>query len=120
MASVQRLSWELLAEHRLVGFRSTSSSRRVLDTALAAHGLELGWFDEVDQLSSLVGYLRSGHFVGVLPRLLSRYVPGTVALTVTGHRIERRIYLARRKDMPLSTPAAALWASLATTAKSLG
>lgn len=119
IASLRGLSWQQLAEHRLVGFRSSSSSRRVLDTALAAHELELGWFDEVDQLSSLVGYLRSGHFVGVLPRLLSRYVPGTVALAVTGHRIERRIYLARRKDMPLSTPAAALWACLATTAKSL-
>ena len=119
IASIQRLTWEALSAHRLVGFRSSSSSRRVLDTALARHQVDLGWFDEVDQLSSLVGYLRSGHFVAVVPRLLSRHVPETVALTVRGHRIERKIYLARRKDTPLSQPAEALWKCIVDVARTM-
>ena len=117
LAAQRRLTWQQLAEVRLVGFRSSSSSRRVLDAALVRHQLELAWFDEVDQLSSLVGYLRSGHFVGVVPRMLSRYIPDVVALPISGHRIERKVVLARRKDTPLSMPARSLWESVATAAR---
>lgn len=118
LAKQRRLTWLQLREYRLVGFRSSSSSRRVLDAALARHQLELDWFDEVDQLSSLVGYLRSGHFVGVVPRMLSRYIPHVVAVPVSGHRVERKIYLARRKDTPLSKTALALWQCVARVAGS--
>lgn len=116
ITAVTRLTWEKLSTFRLVGFRSSSSSRRVLDTALDRYGLQLTWFDEVDQLSSLVGYLRSGSFVGVVPRMLARYIPDIVARNISGHKIERRVYLARRKDSPLSEPAEVLWRCVAAVA----
>ena len=88
----------------------------MLDAGLARHQLELDWFDEVDQLSSLVGYLRSGHFVGVVPRMLASYIPDVVAVPVSGHRVERKIYLARRRDTPLSRTALALWQCISKVA----
>lgn len=119
MAQRARVTWAVLSEQRLVGFKSSSATRRLLDDALAKRDLELPWFDEVDQLSSLVGYLRSGHFVGVVPRLLARYLQNVTALPVTGLGIERQIYLARRRDTSLSVPSKELWKSIAGVAGEL-
>jgi DNA-binding transcriptional LysR family regulator len=116
LATQRRVTWALMRDQRLVGFKASSSTRRQLDEALARQKIELNWFDEVDQLSSLVGYLRSGYFVGVVPRLLARYLLDVVTLDVAGQRIDRRIYLARRRDSPLSTSALALWRSVAAVA----
>lgn len=109
LARLKKITWQILSEQRLVGFRAPSSSRRVLDAALGAKGIELTWFDEVDQLSSLIGFLRSGHFVGVIPKLLAPHIPGVKTFMITGETVHREIHLMRRKDTPLSTSALAFW-----------
>lgn len=114
IAKQGRITLASLATQRLVGFRASSATRRQLDDALASRNLELPWFDEVDQLSTLVGYLRSGHFVGVVPRLLARYLQNVTSVPVTGLKTERRIYLARRRHSSLSVPAQALWHAVST------
>lgn len=109
IAEHSQVSWQQLAQQRLVGFKASSYSRRALDDGLVPTGVELNWFYEVEQLSSLVGYLQSGHFVGVVPRLLSGYLRDIATIPISGPQIERRIHLARRRDTHLSVPASVLW-----------
>ncbi|WP_336333791.1 LysR substrate-binding domain-containing protein [Pseudomonas putida] len=109
LVRTDEITWNTLSKQRLVGFRAPSSSRRVLDAALEMRGIELTWFDEVDQLSSLIGFLQSGHFVGVIPELLTPYVPGVKTFRIVGDVVYREIHLLRRKDTPLSASALALW-----------
>ena len=109
LANEKSLHWRRIASQRLMGFKASSSIRQLLDQRLQREGLQLLWFDEVDKLSSLLSYLRTGSFVGVVPSLIARYLVELVAVPMIGPRIERRIYLTRRKDMTLNPPAQMLW-----------
>ena len=109
LANAKSLHWRRIASQRLMGFKASSSIRQLLDQRLQREGLQLLWFDEVDKLSSLLSYLRTGSFVGVVPSLIASYLVELVAVPMIGPRIERRIYLTRRKDMTLNPPAQILW-----------
>jgi DNA-binding transcriptional LysR family regulator len=109
LANAKSLHWSRIASQRLMGFKSSSSIRQLLDQRLQREGLQLLWFDEVDKLSSLLSYLRTGSFVGVVPSLIASYLVELVAVPMIGPRIERRIYLTRRKDTMLNPPAQILW-----------
>lgn len=109
LARRKAVTWRELASHRLLGLRPASSIRQQIDGTLRKVDIELQWFDAVDQLSSLVGHLRSGRFVGVLPKLLHPYVGDLAMRLLTAPQIERRVYLIRRRDSPLSAAGEMLW-----------
>jgi DNA-binding transcriptional LysR family regulator len=108
IAGKQKVRWGDLASEKLLGFKSHVSTRQLVDSALRGAGIELSWFYELGQLSSLVGYLSSGEFIAPVPKLLAGFVPGLVSIPLVKPHVERKIYLVRR-DGQLSVPAQALW-----------
>lgn len=107
------LRWDELPGHRVLAFKPTSSTRQEVDPILHKAGIALPWFNEVDHLSSMMGYLNHGHFIAVLPGLLASQLKGLTAISLTAPRIERELFLVRRRDMTLSMPAQMLWDILA-------
>lgn len=108
---MQRVPWRILGSFRVVALRSTSANRQQMDAALAEAGLTPPWFDEVEHLSSMLGLLRGGVGIGVLPRLAlhSAGSTGLRSRPLEGPAIVRPIGLIRRQDAVLSEPAQALW-----------
>jgi DNA-binding transcriptional LysR family regulator len=89
LAKSKSLRWPQISSERLMGFRASSTIRQFLDQRLNNEGLQLLWFDEVDKLSSLLSYLRTGVFMGVVPSVIARYLDELVAVPMLGPRIER-------------------------------
>lgn len=114
-AGKKSLTWSQVAGERLMGYRASSSVRQMIDGQLARHGIELHWFDEVDTLSSLIGYMNTGSFTAVGPRLLAAQLPQMVAVPLKAPRLQRRLYLVRRKGEELTPPATALWEDVRRT-----
>lgn len=109
------LPWQQISRERLMGYKASSSIRQMLDSQLAREGVELLWFDEVDTLSSLISYLGTGSFVGVVPRLVAGQMPGLATVSLTRPRLQRRLYLVRRADVDLTPPARELWEDVRKT-----
>ncbi|WP_211231671.1 LysR family transcriptional regulator [Ottowia thiooxydans] len=107
----KRVAWTDLQAWRVVALRSTSANRQQIDEALAAEGIASPWFDEVEHLSSMLGLLRGGVGIGVLPHLALHSGAAVDLLSRPLHSpdIVRRIGLFRRQDTQLSQPAAVLW-----------
>lgn len=105
-----RVPWRILGTFRVVALRSTSANRQQMDAALAEAGLTPPWFDEVEHLSSMLGLLRGGVGIGVLPRLALHSAGRTGLRTrpLEGPAIVRPIGLIRRQDAVLSEPAQVL------------
>jgi DNA-binding transcriptional LysR family regulator len=109
LAKKRSVKWAELKRERLMGYKPSSSMRQMVDGMLAKTGIELLWFDEVDTLSSLIAYLRTGQFTGVVPKVIGSQLGGLAVVPLSAPRIERRIYLLRRKDTELTPPAQAFW-----------
>jgi DNA-binding transcriptional LysR family regulator len=103
------VKWAEILQQRLMGYKASSSIRQAVDGTLAKAGIELLWFDEVDTLSSLVSYLRTGQFVGVVPRLVASQLDELAVVPLAAPRIERKIYLLRRNDVEMNDPARSFW-----------
>lgn len=119
-ASRQRMRWSDLQDCRLLGFKPGSATRQQIDPELAAQGIELNWFDDVAQLSTMMALLATGEFVTVLPELLAPAFPAFVSIPLVEPRITFRVFLARRHDMSLSFPASVLWNELAAAVRLAG
>jgi len=114
LEAMHRVGWAALAPWHPVALRSTSANRQQIDEALAAAGIAAPWFDEVEHLSSMLGLLRSGAAIGVLPRLaLDAGGDELQTRPLVAPAIVRRIGLIRRQDAELSRPAQTLWTLLA-------
>jgi DNA-binding transcriptional LysR family regulator len=107
----RRVGWDELNQWRVVMLRSSSANRQQVDAALAERGLPPPWFDEVEHLSSMLGLLRGGVGIGVLPRLALSAGGGETLRTrpLGSPPVVRRIGLMRRHDSVLGTPATELW-----------
>ncbi|SIP93980.1 LysR family transcriptional regulator [Pseudacidovorax sp. RU35E] len=106
-----RVPWRVLSTFRVVALRSTSANRQQMDAALAAAGIAVPWFDEVEHLSSMLGLLRGGVGIGVLPRLALQSAGGSELLTrpLEAPTVVRPVGLLRRQDAVLTEPAQRLW-----------
>lgn len=111
LAAQTRVRWKELHRWRVVALRPTSANRQQIDEALAAAGIAPPWFDEVEHLSSMLGLLRGGVGIGVLPRLALWPQPTAdlVMRPLIGPGVVRRIGLMRRRDTTLTAPAQQLW-----------
>ncbi|HEI8868065.1 LysR family transcriptional regulator [Serratia sp. AKBS12] len=98
----------------LVGLRQSSANRRQIDEVLHACGISAPWFDEVEHLSSILGLLRSGASVVVMPRLAIELCGewGLVCLPLVEPRMVRTIALIRRQEAVLSHCEQVLWSLL--------
>lgn len=106
------ITWEELADHRVLSFSASGASRRQIDPILRLHGIRLPWFDEVDQLSTMIGHLEQGQFIAVLPSLMAAASRDTVRIPLKNPVIERQVVLFRRTDTFLSPAASTLWTEL--------
>lgn len=108
---LQRVPWRALEDLRVIALRSTSANRQQIDAALAQAGIVPPWFDEVEHLSSMLGLLRGGVGIGVLPRLALHSADMAELRTRPLHEpaIVRPIGMIRRQDALLGKPAQALW-----------
>ena len=98
-----------------MGYKASSNLRQTMDSQLAREGIELNWFDEVETLSSLIGYLGTGNFVGVVPRLMAAQMPAVAKIPLTKPKLRRQLFLVRRKDVELTPPAKDLWGDVRKT-----
>lgn len=114
-ARKRSLTWAQIASERLMGYKASSNLRQTMDSQLAREGIELNWFDEVETLSSLIGYLGTGNFVGVVPRLMAAQMPAVAKIPLTKPKLRRQLFLVRRKDVELTPPAKDLWGDVRKT-----
>ncbi|HZF82441.1 MAG TPA: LysR family transcriptional regulator [Burkholderiaceae bacterium] len=115
LAGRRSLAWSQIRQERLIGYRSSSSIRQMMDVQLARAGVELLWFDEVDTLSSLIGCLNTGQFIGVVPKLVAGHLTSLAVVPLTRPRLQRKLYLVRRRDGELTPPARDLWMDIRRT-----
>lgn len=125
LADRPALTWAELAcadwrDCRLLGLRNSSAKRMQIDDLLQREGLVLPWFDEVENLLAMLGLLRQGRSMAIMPRLALPICHewGLRAVPLTQPGIDRRVGLIRRRDVVLSRPAAALWNALAQALQS--
>lgn len=99
-----------LAEWPFVHLARTSSVRQYLEAAL--HPQAMNTLMEVEQLATVMGMVRAGLGISVVPTLtlFHFHQPGLVTRALALPGLTRRIYLVRRRDRSLSVAAQALYA----------
>lgn len=99
-----------LAEWPFVHLARTSSVRQYLEAAL--HPQAMNTLMEVEQLATVMGMVRAGLGISVVPTLtlFHFHQPGLVTRALTLPGLTRQIYLVRRRDRSLSVAAQALYA----------
>ena len=97
-----------LQAHPFVHLSRTSSVRQYLDAAL--HPLKMHTLMEVDQLATVMGMVRAGLGISVVPSLTLFHFrqPDVVTRPLAWPGLTRRIYLVRRRDRALSLAAQSL------------
>ena len=114
LADREEVTWADLDDRALVGFSGSSSIRRLVDEALAAHGVEPSGTIEAQNVGSVAGLVSGGLGVAAVPGFVLpplefarlHYVP----LVPT---VSRRIVLLRDARRPL-TPAVRTWVDMVT------
>lgn len=114
LARRKRLSWKELSAHRILALRPSSANRQQVDAALAEAGVAAPWFDEVEHLSSMIGFLEHGKALAVLPRMALMATSKVAAVPLDTPTIARKLYLIKRRDVTLGVAAQALWDDLLT------
>ncbi|WP_410751309.1 LysR family transcriptional regulator [Citrobacter sp. U14242] len=114
LANKQLVEWQELVNYKLIGVRSSSGNRLLIEQNLADKPWKLDWFYEVRHLSTSLGLVEAGLGVSALPGLA---MPQTSHPTITGIPlvepvIRRTLGIIRRKDAVLSPPAERFFALL--------
>jgi len=97
-----------LAPYPFIHLSRTSSVRQYLDAAV--HPLQMNTLLEVDQLATVMGMVRAGLGISVVPSLAMFHFqdPQGVTRALAWPGLTRRIYLVRRRDRSLSLAAESL------------
>lgn len=112
------MKWRELANWKPVSLGRTSANRVLIDNELLRAGIAPPWFDEVEHLSTMIGFLRNADGVGVLPRMaMDARAPDLVMRQLTEPVLSREIAMIRRPETELSTAAQWLWKLLARSLK---
>ena len=108
LATATSLRPRELASYPFIHLSRTSSVRQYLDAAV--HPLQMRTLIEVDQLATVMGMVRAGLGISVVPSLtLFHFREPEVAVRALGWPgLTRRIYLVRRRDRSLSLAADSL------------
>ncbi|MES2611657.1 MAG: LysR family transcriptional regulator [Pseudomonadota bacterium] len=99
-----------LVAHPFIHLARTSSVRQYLEAAL--HPEAMHTLMEVEQLATVMGMVRAGLGISVVPALTLFHFdqPGLVTRPLALQGLLRQIYLVRRRDRSLSAAAQALYA----------
>ncbi|HMC14860.1 MAG TPA: LysR family transcriptional regulator [Albitalea sp.] len=110
LATADKLRARDLAPYPFIHLSRTSSVRQYLDAAV--HPLQMNTLLEVDQLATVMGMVRAGLGISVVPELALFHFqqPGIVTRPLAWAGLTRRIYLVRRRDRSLSLAAESLHA----------
>ncbi|RYF51546.1 MAG: LysR family transcriptional regulator [Comamonadaceae bacterium] len=109
------IAWADLPGLRVVSLNRLSSTRLQVDDELAGRALPTPWYMEVDQLSTLLGFVQNWGFTAVLPSTLDAEAIGLRSVPLTEPEIHRELFLVKRRDASLS-PHGAYLADLLTVA----
>jgi LysR family carnitine catabolism transcriptional activator len=98
-----------LAAQPFVHMSRGSSVRQYLDAAV--HPLQMNGVLEVEQLATVMGMVRNGLGISVVPELTLFHFRSDDVVTraLQGPGLKRQIFMIRRRDRPLSTAAQALY-----------
>src|SRR5215211_1752919 len=107
LARRRKVAWQEIQDRRLIGVSRESGNRIVLDNALAQANIQIGWFYEVNHLSTAYGLMETGLGAAVLPRLATppNEHPIIVAKPIVDPIVSRTIGVLERRSGKLS-PAA--------------
>ena len=106
LARRRRVTWRDLEHHRIIGVSRESGNRIVLENALARANVRVGWFYEVNHLSTAFGLTETGVGASVLPRLATpSNHPTIVTKAIVEPTVSRAIGIVERRGGSLS-PAA--------------
>ena len=108
LAQAPKLNVADLAPWPFIHLSRTSSVRQVLEAAL--HPLSMNTLMEVDQLSTVTGMVRAGLGISVVPAMTLFHFrhPEIAVRSIPLKRLQRRLYLVRRRDRSLSMAGQAL------------
>ena len=108
LADAVQLRVRDLAAFAFIHLSRTSSVRQYLDAAV--HPLQMNALMEVDQLATVMGMVRAGLGISVVPSLTLFHFqhPAIVTRPLAWPGLTRRIYLVRRRDRSLSIAAQGL------------
>lgn len=106
--TLSALTWQDLVDLPVISLNPMSSTRLQIDSVLNAHGIELPWSIEVDQLGTIIGLVQSGQFVTIMPALFDASGYQLSSVPVEGPEITRDVYIVRRRDASLSPQGAHL------------
>jgi DNA-binding transcriptional LysR family regulator len=111
LAARKSLPWLRLTAHPLIFAGADSSNRPLLDLALAAGGIALRTFYEVQRSSTAVGLVAAGVAAAVVPNLAIQpgAYPTITVVALTDPVVSRNLVLIARKNAHLSPAAQALY-----------
>jgi len=117
LAVSAEVHWRQLADYPLVLLDQASGSRRLIDEALARHGVTAHVVQQLGHATTVFRMVESGIGIAVLPGLaLAAYrAPGLVARRLAP-RIDRDIMLVHRAQRSLSPLAQHAWSLVAQVA----
>lgn len=113
LAKFKKITWTRLQPYRLVSLRSTSNVRILMEAEYLQHGREFQPSFEVEQTSTLIGFISNNLGVGILPASLTPLIRSGNLTTVdlVSPEIHRSICIVRLKSRSLS-PAARIFMEL--------
>ena len=108
LASAARVRPRDLAPYPFIHLSRTSSVRQYLEAAL--NPVQVNTLMEVDQLATVMGMVRAGVGISVVPALALFHFrqPGIVTRPLAWPGLTRRLYLVRRRDRGFSLAAESL------------
>lgn len=114
IARRKAISWQQLADRRLIMLNNTSGSRQLIVDTLGQLGIKPEIFLELAQPSSVLGMVEAGLGVAVIPEMVAPHAthPGLVTHRLIKPTVSRTILLFRRRDRSLSPAATAVWETL--------
>jgi LysR family carnitine catabolism transcriptional activator len=107
---MQALTWAQLLTHDFISLQRPSSTRRLLEESLSAHGMELKVALECHQLATVGQLVAAGLGVSVVPALCKGLMSdmGARCLRVRRPSVRKSVGLITRSDQQLSSAASAI------------
>ena len=103
------VEWAELHGKRVIGLNPLSSTRLQVDAELRSLDIELPWSMEVDQFSTMLGFLASNAgYLAVLPTLFDAKRYGLKVVPVVSPSMQRQLFFVKRRDSTLSPQARTL------------
>ncbi|MDU3055857.1 MAG: LysR family transcriptional regulator [Escherichia coli] len=108
------LEWQELVGYKMIGVRSSSGNRLLIEQQLADKPWKLDWFYEVRHLSTSLGLVEAGLGISALPGLAMPHAPysSIIGIPLVEPVIRRTLGIIRRKDAVLSPAAERFFALL--------